>query len=149
MEIINFFERTDQSVWLDKIGSCDWSAARFLVELLQTGRFEDMLGGWGQLFLLIDGDNLVSFATLTGQDAVRDESMTPWVGFVFTSPAYRGHRYVGQLLAHAEAYAAKLGYPKLYISTDHVGLYEKYGFFYLENRDDLWGNDNQVFYKQL
>ena len=26
------------------------------------------------------------------------------------------------------AYAGELGWPRVYICTDHVGLYEKYGF---------------------
>lgn len=149
MKIINYFECKDQLALRQKIAACDWRAAKFLVELLETNRFFEMLGGWGQLFMLMDGDNLVSFATFTGQDAVRDEAITPWIGFVFTEPVYRGHRYAGQLLTHAEKCAHKLGYSKIYICTDHVGLYEKYGYLYQENRIDIWGDDQQVFYKNL
>ena len=149
MKIINYFESENQIVWKEKIAACDWSAARFLVSLLDENRFYEMLGGWGEIFLLTDGEALVSFLTLTGQDAVRDETLTPWVGFVFTAPEYRGHRYAGQLLAHAEAVAAQRGYRKLYIGSDHVGLYEKYGYRYQENRIDYWGSDMRVLYKEL
>ena len=86
---------------MEKISQCDWSAARFLVELLQKGTFRETLGGWGELYLLMDGENLVSFATSSGQDAVRDESLTPWIGFVYTAPEYRGHRHAGKILTHA------------------------------------------------
>ena len=78
MEIINYFESSDQAALKQRIAACDWSAADFLVDLLNKGTFDEMLGGWGKIFLLMDGENLVSFATLTGLDAVRDESMTPW-----------------------------------------------------------------------
>ena len=149
MEIINYFEREDQAALRERIAACDWSAARFLVQLLEREKFFETLGGWGQLFLLMDGENLVSFATLTGQDAIRDERLTPWIGFVFTRPEYRGHRYAGRLLSHAEACAARLGYSRLYIGTDHEGLYEKYGYRYLENRLDCWGDDTRVLYKSL
>lgn len=149
MKIIDYFESDNQPALKAKIGECDWSAARFLVELLDKGTFDEMLGGWGHIFLLMDGENLVSFLTLTGQDAVRDESLTPWVGFVFTSPEYRGHRHAGRLLAHAEKVAAEKGYRKLYIGSDHVGLYEKYGYTYQENRVDIWGDDMRVLYKDL
>ena len=67
----------------------------------------------------------------------RVRGLTPWIGFVFTEPVYRGHRYAGQLLTHAEKCAHKLGYSKIYICTDHVGLYEKYGYLYQENRISL------------
>lgn len=149
MKIVDYFEADHQPGLKAQIGACDWSAARFLVELLDKGTFNQMLGGWGHIFLLMDGENLVSFLTLTGQDAVRDESLTPWVGFVFTNPAYRGHRYAGRLLAHAESCAAEKGYGKLYIGTDHVGLYEKYGYIYQENRTDIWGDDMRVLYRNL
>ena len=149
MKIINYFESADQPALQEKIVACDWSAARFLAELLKKGTFNETLGGWGYLFLLMDGGNLVSFATLTGQDAIRDESMTPWIGFVFTSPEFRGHRYAGQVLAHGEKTAAGLGYRRVYLETDHVGLYEKYGYTFLENRVDCWGEDARVLYKDL
>jgi len=149
MEIINYFELEDPSALKAKIADCDWSAARFLVELLDKGTFNDMLGGWGYLYALMDGENLVSFLTLSGQDAVRDESITPWSGFVYTVPEYRGHHYAGRLLAHAESQAAAMGYRRLYIGTDHVGLYEKYGYTYQENRIDIWGDDMRVLYKSL
>ena len=149
MEIISYFESKEQNEWIEKIAACDWSAAGFLVSLLKEGRFFEMLGHWGDIYLLTDGQKLVSFATLTGQDSVRDESLTPWIGFVYTDPAYRGHRYAGKLLAYGEKQAAKLGYGRIYIATDHVGLYEKYGYTYQENRLDYWGDDTRVLYKDL
>jgi GNAT superfamily N-acetyltransferase len=149
MQIINYFESENQAQLRKQISQCDWSAARFLVELLEKGTFFDTLGGWGKLLMLMDGEELVSFLTLAGQDAVRDESLTPWVGFVFTRPQYRGCRHSGKLLAYAENCAAAMGYQKLYIGTDHVGLYEKYGYRYQENRLDCWGGDMRVLYKAL
>ena len=149
MRIVNYFESQNQPELMKKIAACDWSAARFLVDLLQKGAFHETLGGWGELYLLMDGENLVSFVTFTGQDAVRDESLTPWIGFVYTVPSYRGHRYAGQVLSHAEEQAANRGYSKIYIATDYVGLYEKYGYSYQENRIDCWGSDQRVLYKNL
>ena len=149
MNIIHYFASEAQHELIKMIASCDWSAARFLVELLEKDTFNATLGGWGELYLLLDGEKLVSFLTFTGQDAVRDESLTPWIGFVFTAPEYRGHRHAGKLLAHAEAQAASRGYRKIYIATDHVGLYEKYGYSYQENRVDCWGDDMRVLYKAL
>lgn len=149
MNIIHYFESENQTELMEKIARCDWSAARFLVDLLEKGTFHETLGGWGELYLLMDGKDLVSFATFTGQDAVRDEALTPWIGFVYTVPACRGRRRAGQLLAHAEAQAAKRGFRKIYIATDHVGLYEKYGYAYQENRIDCWGDDQRVLFKEL
>lgn len=149
MEIINFFESDRQEALICQIAQSDWGAAKFLAELLDKKTFCETLGGWGYLYLLMDGDTVVSFATLTGQDAVRDEGLTPWIGFVFTQPEYRGHRWAFKLLAHAEGCAAQMGYRKVYIATDHVGLYEKCGYTYQENRIDCWGDDVRVLYKNV
>jgi GNAT superfamily N-acetyltransferase len=149
MRIISYFESENKAALVEKLAKVDWSAAKFLVALLREDRFYEMLGGWGDIYLLMDGENIVSFATLTGQDSVRDEAMVPWSGFVYTAPEYRGHRYSGQLLRHIEAVASQKGYHKLYISTDHIGLYEKYGYVFLENRRDYWGDDTRVLCKTL
>lgn len=149
MQIIEYFSSPEKERLIEKIEASDWTAGRFLGELLRNGTFFDMLGGTGEVFLLMDGDNLASFLTLTGQDSVRDETMTPWVGFVFTFPQYRGHRNAGILLEHAEKMAASRGHQRLYIATDHVGLYEKYGYTYQENRIDYWGSDQRVLFKEL
>lgn len=149
IKIINYFESSNPAPFLEQIRQVDWSAARFLAELLEKGTFFSTLGGEGSLYLLMEGETIVSFATLTRQDSVRDESMHPWVGFVYTLPEYRGHRYAGLLLTHAEKAAAAGGFSRIYIATDHVGLYEKYGYAYLENRIDCWGDDQRILYKDL
>ena len=108
-----------------------------------------MLGGEGELFFMLDGNKLVSFLTLTKQDVVRDESMYPWIGFVYTMPEYRGNRYSEKLINYAEDIAKEKGFDKVFIATDHIGLYEKYGYDYLENRIGYWGDDNRVLLKKL
>ena len=149
MEIINYFENDQQEKLQEALLACDWNAARFLVDLLKKGTFFEMLGGWGKLLLLLDGEELISFATLTGQDSVRDETLTPWIGFVFTKPQHRGHRYAGLLLNKAESLAKELGYGQIYLGTDHIGLYEKYGYVYRDNRLDYWGEDTRIYCKSL
>lgn len=149
MQIVSYFESEEKAKFIEKIDACDWGAAKFLTELLRENRFFEMLGGEGELYLLMDGDELVSFLTLTKQDVIRDESMFPWIGFVFTVPEYRGHRFSEKLMNYAEDVAREKGFGKVYVATDHVGLYEKFGYEYLENRIDYWDDDNRVLCKGL
>ena len=102
MQIINYFECDTKNELIEKIEACDWGAAKFLAELLRENRFFEMLGGEGDLYLLMDGEILVSFLTLTKQDVVRDEGMYPWIGFVYTAPEYRGNRYSEKLMKYAD-----------------------------------------------
>ena len=149
MEVIHYFEQENREQLLVQLSDCDWGAARFLVGLLQKGTFFDTLGGWGTLYLLVEQDTLIGFATLTDQDCIRDEDLTPWIGFVFVKPEYRGHRFSERLLRHCEQQASRLGRDRVYIATDHVGLYEAFGYCYMENRVDYWGEDTRILYKAL
>lgn len=62
---------------------------------------------------------------------IRDKSMFPWLGFLFTYPDYRGNRYSEKLLKYVEEEAKSENYLIVYLRTDHTGLYEKYGYTYL------------------
>lgn len=148
MEIINYFESENKQHWLDEIKKSDWRAALFLAELLENGKFFEMLGD-GILLLLTDGDKLVSFVTFAQSDCIDDKSMYPWIGFVYTFPEYRGHRYAGRLIEHCEEIARKHSVQNIYICTDHIGLYEKYGYSYLENRVDIYGEDSRIYMKKI
>ena len=148
MEIINYFESGDRLHWLAEIKKCDWRAAPVLADFLENGTFYEKLGD-GVLFLLTDGDRLVSFVTFAQWDCIDDKSLYPWIGFVFTAPEYRGHRYAGRLIEHCEELARQHNVKQIYINTDHVGLYEKYGFEYKENRVDIYGTDSRIYVKSI
>lgn len=147
MKIISYFESNNQQSLIEKIDACDWGAAKFLAALLREDRFFEMLGGEGDTYLLMDGDKIVTFLTLTRQDVIRDESMFPWIGFVYTAPEYRGNRYSEKLMNYAENIAKEQGHDHVYVATDHIGLYEKYGYNYLENRVGYWGEESRVLCK--
>ncbi len=149
MEIREYFSLSEKEDIINQIESYEWSAAKFLSTLLKENRLQKGLGGRANLFLLLDGDKLVSFLTLSAQDCIPDPTLTPWLGFFHTAPAYRGHRYGKILVEHACQTAKENGFSSVYIATDHVGLYEKYGFTYLKNKIDIWGIDSRIYYKQL
>ncbi len=149
MEIKEYLSCADKEDIIDQIEAYEWRAAKFLATLLNENRLEQELGGWAKLFLLLDGKKLVSFLTLSAQDCISDPALTPWLGFFHTAPEYRGRR-CGKILIDYACQAAKdSGFSTVYIATDHVGLYEKYGFTYLENRMDVWGTDSRIYQKEL
>ncbi len=103
------------------------------------------------MYLLTEGDTLVSFITLSERDciSVSECAKTPWLGFFHTAPEYRGKRLGKMLIDHACDCAHEKGYHRIYIATDHIGLYEKYGFTYLKNATDIYGEDSRVYYKDI
>ena len=98
MEIIEYFASENQTHWLNEIKKSDWGAGQFLYELLRDDRLMKICGESTKILLYINGDKLVSFCTYAEQDDIRETSLTPWVGFVYTFPEYRGNRHIGKLL---------------------------------------------------
>ena len=145
MEIVDFFASSDREHWMSQLRKCDWSAGGFLCRLIDEGRFHALTGAWSRLLLLTDGDRLVSFCTFCERDEIDDTDLSPWVGFVYTFPEYRGRRCFGLLLDKAKSLAAEAGFEAVYISTDHIGLYEKYGFEYICTLKNRWADDCRVY----
>lgn len=147
MQIIDYFAYDNQAHWRAAIAENEWRAAKYLARLLEQGSFHDEVGN-GTVYLLTEGDRLISFVTLAESDCV-DVPYGPWIGFVHTAPEYRGHRHVGKLIDHACAAAREHGVQQVYLCTDHVGLYEKYGFIYLKNRVNVYGEDSRVYVREV
>lgn len=150
MEIIEYFSDKNKEHWRREISAAQWSAAGFLVHLLDNDEErENALGEYAKLFLMTDAKRLVSFCTLSIKDCIEDDKLFPWIGFVYTFPEYRGNRFSEKLISHAENTALENGWSRAYIATDHIGLYEKYGYVYMESRKDCWGELSRIYYKNL
>ncbi len=149
MKVINYFDSERQSYWLNEIKKGDWGAACFLYELLSKGTFFETVGEGSKVLLLTDGDQLISFCTYAEKDDIQPTDLTPWMGFVYTFPAYRGHRYVGLLMDEIERIAIKDGVSEVYISTNQIGLYEKYGCEFKAEMKEMEGELSRVYVKKI
>lgn len=149
MEFLEYFASENKEHWLSKIEGCDWDAGKYLAYLLKTNGLFDLVGEGSRVLMLTDGDELVSFCTLAKYDDVQPTELTPWSGWIYTFPAYRGRRLAGKLLEYAENLARKDGAVALHISTNHDGLYEKYGYEFLKYEKDVEGEDTKVYIKRL
>ncbi|MBR5638148.1 MAG: GNAT family N-acetyltransferase [Muribaculaceae bacterium] len=149
MEVISFHESDRQDHWLEEIKRSDWKSGAFLYELLSQGTFFDTVGENSKVLLLIDGDELISYCTYAQKDDIQPTELTPWMGFVYTFPEHRGHRYVELLFKEIERLAKEEQVLQVYISTNYSGLYEKYGCEFLTEMNDLDGNPSKVYVKKF
>ena len=127
MVIIDYEKTENPGYWLDLLNRCDWSAGRFLHRILEENRFHELYGEKARVLMLTDGVDLVSFCTYAEKDDIPDTALTPWLGFVYTAPEYRGRRMMGRLIAEVKALAREDGYDTLWISNHDSGIYETYG----------------------
>ena len=145
MKIVEYFSSECPEHWLSEIGRCDWSAGQYLHQLLLDHRFHALLGEKSRLLLLTEGDSLIAFCTYAQRDEIPAEELTPWAGFVYTFPQYRGKRRMGKLLEHVCRLARRDGFPCVYISTDHTGLYEKYGCTFWKIMRNVQGDNCRIY----
>lgn len=149
MKILEYFSTENKEHWLSQIKESDWAAGQFLHELLSDNKLKELAGENTKVLMLTEGEDLVSFCTLADKDDIQPTELTPWIGFVYTFPKYRGHRYVGGLIEYAETLAKADGKDSVYISTNHNGLYEKYGYEFYQMMKDIGGEDSRVYTKRL
>lgn len=149
MEMIEYFDAENKEYWLDKIGESDWGAGKYLYKLLRDNKLKELVGETSKVLMLVDGERLVSFCTFAEKDDIQPTELTPWIGWVYTFPEYRGMHCAGELLKHAEKLAIEAGIQNIYISTNHVGLYEKYGYEFYQMMKDIEGEDSRVYVRHL
>ena len=143
--VLDYFQAPDPELWLRQIGESDWRAGQYLHSLLRDDRFHERYGARSRVLLLTEGERLLAFCTYAERDEIADPSLTPWAGFVYTFPEARGKRRMGKLLEHAYRLAKADGHSYLYLSTDHTGLYEKYGFTFWRTMAAQNGEETRVY----
>lgn len=69
----------------------------------------------------------------------------PWACALYVDEWLRGHAYGRSLLERAAADARRAGFRTMYLSTDHVGLYEKWGFRYIGQGYHPWNEESRIY----
>ena len=87
MEITEYFGCGRKERLLSELGKCEWEAGKLLYDLLKSGTAETFLGEKPRIFMLTEGDRLVSFCTLARKDDIPDCELSPWIGFVYAGIA--------------------------------------------------------------
>lgn len=145
MDILVYENTVNPGWWTRQMADCDWTAGHYLYTLLKEDRFHGQYGEKSRVLMLADGTRLAAFCTYAERDEIPDTDLTPWLGFVYTYPRYRGRRLMGRLIARAKEYAREDGYDTLWISTGEDGLYEKYGAEYVADMKENRGGTTRVY----
>ena len=149
MEVINYFESNIQEYWLEEIRKSEWQEGFFLYKLLSMGTFFKTAGEGAKVLLLTDDKELISFCTYEKINDIQSKEQTSWVGFVYTFPEYRGHHFAGLLFEKIEYLAKEDCVSEVYISTNYIGLYEKYGCEYKTQVKEMNGELSRIYVKGI
>ncbi len=98
-----------------------------------------------QWYLLLDNDKIIGCAGLITNDFISRMDLYPWLCALYIDKEYRGNAYGSLLLEQAKTDAKTGGFSHLYLCTDHIGYYEKYGYKYIGIGYHPWGESSRIY----
>ncbi len=86
-----------------------------------------------QWYVAVDGDRIIGGMGVIENDFHKRHDLTPNVCAVYTESDRRGEGIAGELLSFVCKDMKQRGIDTLYLITDHIGFYERYGWDHLCN----------------
>lgn len=124
---------------------CSWRGTQFLLHQIQQRKMH----GWERILVAVEDEGIAGFCAVCEHDWIPDLSYTPFVTTLFVGEPYRGQRLSQRLIEAAASYVKTLGFDSIYLLSDYVGLYEKYGFSVIDQFQAPWGEMENLYYKRL
>ena len=121
-----------------------WSVSRNIYQdcIAHSLTTESSLPRW---YLMTKSDEIIGSYGLIVNDFISRQDLWPWICAVYIEESERGKSLGSRLLKHCRREAARLGFPMVYLSTDHVGLYEKYGWRYIGDGYGVSGESTRMY----
>jgi N-acetylglutamate synthase-like GNAT family acetyltransferase len=100
-----------------------------------------------RFYVAVEDEKIIGTYALIRNDLNSRQDLHPWLACLYVDPAYRGKAIGSKLLEHAISETARKGYPRLYLTTDLEGYYEKYGWSHVSVAYGLSGGSVKVYEK--
>lgn len=140
-------EKTDKR-WDELIAyakACSWVAGRHLAGMMETDAFTE----WESVFAAVSGERIVGFCTFLKTDYYPENRYSPWISCIFVDEACRGRRISGEMIETVIVYAKEKGFSKVYIPSDMLGFYEKFGFEKIDELENYGGDMDHIFAREI
>ena len=125
--------------------SCSWVAGRHLASMMEQNAFTE----WESVFAVVSKDKIIGFCTFLKTDYYPENRYSPWISSIFVDESYRGNRISEKMIEAVIEYAKEQGFSKVYIPSDMIGFYEKYGFVKIDELQNYSGDIDNVFSKEI
>ena len=131
---------------IDFIENFSWIEVKeHMLSVVKNWKFEK----WETPFIATIDNKIVGMATIMKSDYYPLPDIYPWISCIFVTEKYRGNRISEKLIDFANKYAKEIGFTRTYIPTDIIGLYEKYGYYYLKDIVNYGNGVDRLYVKDL
>ena len=149
MEIVNLKNNSNYLKEYIKLCSLEWGSKKskqemekYIADKEQRILIEDKVIS---VLGLIKDNYLLGFISLFRYENENNKELTPWYATMYVKKEYRGKGYSKILNNEILKEAKKLGYKKIYLKTDLINYYEKFGAKYIRNIE----NGEKLYYIDL
>lgn len=98
-----------------------------------------------RFFLLCDASMIIGCGALLLSDFASRHDLCPWYACHYVEAEYRGKALGSLLLDHGINLVAEAGFEHVYLSTDHDGYYEKYGWERIDDAFEPTGAKTRIY----
>ena len=98
-----------------------------------------------RFYLALRDQRPVGCFGLAVNDFISRHDLWPWLVALYVDESERGQALGSRLLDHGLREAGRAGFPRLYLTTDHDGYYEKYGWRRIEDGYDRDGEACRIY----
>lgn len=125
--------------------SCSWIVGRHLADMMKRNAFTE----WESVFAAVSEDKVIGFCTFLKTDYYPENRYSPWISSIFVDESYRGNRISEKMIETVISYAKEQGFSKVFIPSDMIGFYEKYGFIKIDEMQNFSGDIDNIFVKEI
>lgn len=144
IQIISLIENPELADEVIAYANQNWSpVSKYFTQVVQ--QVLTCHGCLPKCFILLKNGRIIGFYTLLEQDFVERKGLSPWIATIFVDEKERGQRLCKEILIHGRTIAGDLGFDKVYLSTNHIELYEKYGFKEIGLDTFVWGRPTKIY----
>lgn len=129
MQIINIKDKLNYLKEYVKLCYLEWSnKEKSLAEYIEY-KIDNIKNGDKVISILglVNDEELIGFISLFKYDGDEHKDLTPWYATMYVKKEYRGKDYSKILNQAIIKEAKRLGYDKVYLKSDLINYYEKFG----------------------
>ncbi len=100
-------------------------------------------------YLVMNGDEICGCSALIVNDFISRHDLYPWFACVFVEKDHRGKKLGSMMMDRGAKDAKKMGFEKMYLTTDLDGYYERYQWFRIEDGFEMDGSPTRIYCRNL